>query len=173
MSTKIKMEIRAHISAEMVREILRYDPITGEFEWRDSPLRRRRTFRSPLCLDKAKKRLTIKVFGIRVPATHVAWLISYGEWPDKEIDHRDRDTLNTRLRNLRKSTPQQNCMNQGKRAHNTTGFKGVTAHANNTFWARISADGKRYHLGLYPEAWMAGAAYRIAAAAMHGEFKGV
>jgi hypothetical protein len=52
-----------------------------------------------------------------------------------QVDHRDRNTLNYQRHNLRISTPQQNCMNKGRRSDNKSGFKGVYWTGRN--WSTI------------------------------------
>lgn len=38
-------------------------------------------------------------------AHRLAWLVTYGEWPDEDIDHVDRDKSNNKIVNLQKSLP--------------------------------------------------------------------
>lgn len=86
------------------------------------------------------------------------------------VDHINSNGLdNRRSANLRIATNQQNCFNSRPKK-NVSGFKGVTWHAPTKQWrARIGA-GKRVHLGLFPTAELAHAAYCEAAAKYHGEF---
>lgn len=162
---------RACITAEYVRA--RFIYADGDIYWKISPGRNRKIGDRAYSISHGTRK-TVRVGTIRVPQSHVVWLYHKGYWPLAELDHKDRDSLNDRLSNLRDATTQKNCMNQTVRKNNKSGFKGVTKHPQQSgYWARISADGYRYQLGLYPTAELAAGAYRIAAAAMHAEFSGV
>jgi hypothetical protein len=64
------------------------------------------------------------------------------------IDHIDRDKKNNRRSNLRFVTPKENSRNRGMPINNTTGFKGVTLDKRSgIYYASISLDGKKKHLG--------------------------
>jgi hypothetical protein len=90
-------------------------------------------------------------------------------WP--LVDHVNGDGLDNRRANLRPATVSQNGANVGLRAHNTSGFKGVTWHAQRGRWqARIGCGGDRKHLGLYDSPEDAARAYDCAALAAFGEF---
>ncbi|API52887.1 hypothetical protein BMW22_15790 [Rhizobium leguminosarum] len=79
----------------------------------------------------------------------VAWLISNGSWPNDQLDHEDQDEGNNRLGNLREATNSQNAKNKPLQANNKTGYAGVVARADK--WvANIKVDGKRTHLGTFP-----------------------
>lgn len=95
--------------------------------------------------------------------------------PSVYIDHRDTDGLNNRRYNLRRSTPMQNSRNQGKRRHNTTGFKGVfldkRAIGRPKPWtSSIQIGGRLKWLGSFAEKEEAALAYDAAARLHHGAF---
>ncbi|CAM2167894.1 hypothetical protein BLAT2472_10736 [Burkholderia latens] len=101
----------------------------------------------------------------------LAWAIHYGTWPNREIDHRDRNPSNNAICNLRLSTRSQNTCNQGVSSRSATGLKGVSYHQRRQrFVARISIEGKHKHLGYFTTAQAAHAAYSAAAKELHGEF---
>jgi hypothetical protein len=171
MAGSYRSPAREIVTAQMARERLIYDPETGDFWWRISPGRNRKAGDRAWSMSRGRK--TVRLGGARHPASSVAWLYVRGEWPATEIDHRDRDKSNDAFNNLREATPQKNCMNQGARVNSSTGYRGVSpVPGKSYFQCRISADGHRYNLGLYPSAEFAAAAYRIAAAGMHGDFAG-
>jgi hypothetical protein len=90
-----------------------------------------------------------------------------------EIDHVNGDGLDNRRENLRVATHAQNASNRGVRVNNTSGFKGV--HANHSgrgkqWFAYITTNYKRQHLGMFGTAEEAARAYDAAAVRLHGEF---
>lgn len=87
------------------------------------------------------------------------------------VDHRDTDGLNNRKKNLRKATVTQNNQNRNSRKNTSSLLKGVSWHKTDKRWqARIKINGTERHLGRYPTAEAAHAAYCEASAKYHGEF---
>lgn len=92
----------------------------------------------------------------------------------KKGDHKNCDTLDNRVRNIRRATDAQNCHNRRKARNNTSGYKGVSWHKGTGMWvARITVNGIRYGLGYFHTPEEAYAAYCAAAEIHHGEFKRV
>jgi hypothetical protein len=58
-------------------------------------------------------------------AHRVIWLWVTGEWPEHDIDHKDRDALNNRWKNFRLATPLVNASNRDLSRNNTSGTRGV------------------------------------------------
>ena len=86
-------------------------------------------------------------------------------------DHIDTNKLNNTRDNLRVATCFENNRNVGISAKNTTGFKGVYLDKKcNKFFARIMANKKSIHLGVFPTAIEAAIIYNISAIKYHGEF---
>nr|WP_269140600.1 HNH endonuclease [Proteus terrae] len=87
------------------------------------------------------------------------------------IDHIDGDKLNNRIENLRICTHNQNQHNQGIRASNKSGYKGVSWMKSVKKWqAQICCNSKVTHLGLYTNKIEAAKAYDEAAKKLHGDF---
>ena len=94
-----------------------------------------------------------------------------GEPKELDVDHRDGDGLNNRRANLRVATVLENQFNARRRKDNASGFKGVSWHrAAGKWYAHISLNRKRFHLGTFDTPEAAHAAYAAASAAFHGEF---
>jgi hypothetical protein len=60
-----------------------------------------------------------------VKAHRLAWRLYHGEWPAFLVDHKDRNSHNNSITNLRQATYSQNCCNQRLRRDNTSGERGV------------------------------------------------
>jgi len=102
---------------------------------------------------------------------HLHRLIANAQ-PGEIIDHADRDTLNCRRSNLRRSTTHQNCYNKGPRQRpHTSKYKGVHLVRNATrFRAAIGFKGKRIYLGHFLSEDDAARAYNVKALELFGEF---
>lgn len=87
------------------------------------------------------------------------------------LDHIDGNRSNNRPENLRIATKSTNGMNRGKQSNNTSGFKGVSFRKDVNKWlAKITKNGKAYHVGLFDTKEKAALAYCQAASEIHGEF---
>lgn len=150
--------------AETVKSLLNYDAETGAFTWK---VKTGRYGRFPVGSvagwvngGRTPYRY-IRLFKKQYRASHLAWLISCGKWPDNMIDHIDCDRLNDKLVNLRQATAQQNSFNKGT-IWNKYGLKGVSKKRN--LWrSQITKDGKRTHIGYFPTKEEAHAAYYLKA----------
>ncbi len=87
------------------------------------------------------------------------------------IDHEGSDGLNNQKYNLRRSTRSQNGQNRKKNIKGTSKYKGVKRYPPKGNWvARISANGKRYHIGYFDNENDAAIAYNEKAKQLHGVF---
>ena len=75
-------------------------------------------------------------------AHHIIWYFAHNEWPS-HIDHKDGNTKNNRLSNLRKCTMSQNIANA-----NYGKLRGVEFHGNRAR-VRFQVNGVRVELGSY------------------------
>lgn len=96
-------------------------------------------------------------------AHRLAWLYTYGVFPNNDIDHINRDRADNRLCNLRDATRSENMENQRKpRGNNKSGFLGVHFHKQSgMFRAQIKAGRKTYSIGLFKTAEEASLAYLV------------
>lgn len=90
----------------------------------------------------------------------LCWMMYYGTDPGNiGIDHKDRNTLNNSIDNLRIATKQQNAFN--------TDACGFNKHPCGKYQARIMVDGKQKHLGMWDCPLMAHLAYKEAKRTLH------
>lgn len=155
------------LTAERLRELLDYDPLTGIFTWRT---RRGSVPRGGVAGHLGAHRYVVIKLGRRRHRAHrLAWLHTHGVWPALHIDHINGVRHDNRLVNLREANHSENAQNQPHlRANNTSGFLGVTWSARDKRWqAGININKKRIHLGHFHTAEEASAAYREAKARLH------
>ena len=155
-------------TAERLRELLEYDPLTGLFRWHNPTPRQAPGWFKGSHSVRSYRRLYVD--GEHILAHVAAWAIQTGKMPDHRIDHDDRDEGNNRWDNLRAATQSQNQMNKGRSSNNTSGYKGVSSLPSGSFRAYITVDGKKRHLGCFPTALMAHHAYCNAAQQFYGEY---
>jgi hypothetical protein len=173
----VKTRIDDPLTADQLRALLDYDPETGIFRWRPRTNCRREwntRYAGTIAGTQTKHLgyIQIAVYGRLYLAQRLAWLWMTGSWStSEEIDHWDTNTSNNRWGNLREATSSQNKMNRPNRSDNTSGYKGVWWEKRRSKWvADIMVDSKRRHLGYFPTAEAAHAAYCEAAARLHKEF---
>ena len=104
-------------------------------------------------------------------AMHRLLAMLHGQDIGVVVDHRNRNTLDNRIENLRAATKSQNQYNRLSQPRARSGYKGVSYHKGTGRWvARISADRIARHLGYFDSPEAAGKAYDVAAIELHGEF---
>lgn len=95
----------------------------------------------------------VTIDSIRYSKARVVYALGTGIDPGiLEIDHIDRNPDNNNFSNLRAVTGAQNKFNQGLRADNTSGVKGVSWNKNRNKWVAYGyLNGTRYSLGYFCE----------------------
>ena len=161
------------LTAERLRELLRYDEKTGLFYWRKHRFRGYAGKEAGTLLSTARSEnsryIGIVVDGKRYQAHRLAWLYMSGSWPVEQIDHLNMNGRDNRWCNLRAATHAQNKQNTKIQPNNTSGHKGV--NWNRGKWrAYISANGRWVHLGRFQTLEEAIAVRNAAAKQYHGEF---
>lgn len=166
------------LTAEYLRSRLDYDPATGVFTWRPRDVEipqhagwnmkwagrragvvRGGKYRS-ICLDNS-----------RYYEHHLAWLYVTGQWPEGELDHRNRRGTENAFANLRPADRSQNCANTRVSSRNSSGAKGVSPCARDGRWqVQIKVRGVRHFLGRFDTVAEGKAAYDAAAKKFFGEY---
>ncbi len=149
-----------------LRELLSYDPMTGQLTWL---VNRGRVHVGEIAgsLDSRGYRV-ITIDGKNYKAHRLAWLYVNGAWPADRIDHQNGVPDDNRIANLREATDAENGQNRTKQANNKSGFLGVSWHKPSGQWvAQIMLDGRKSHLGYFPTPEAAYAAYLTAKSQLH------
>lgn len=133
----------SELSAEYARQVIDYNPRTGEMRWKE---------RTESMFEGKKKGTCARWNGMhagKVPgiviergedlyyrsisinhkhylAHRLAWLIHYGKWPEDKIDHLDGNGLNNPIKNLQEATQRENMHNQRLRRNSKSGICGVS-----------------------------------------------
>lgn len=167
---KERAEKREPITISTARELLDYDPSTGDLRWRvGRPRGLKAGDVAGGFMQSGYRRISLLE---RVFMSHqLAWAIHHGRWPAGHIDHVNGNPSDNRIENLRECTASQNQANRKKLSTNTSGLRGVTWNRSAKKWqAGIKLHGRSYHLGLYADKNDAHAAYQLAARRLFGEF---
>ncbi len=133
-------------SIDRICELLDYDPITGVIRWK-MQRGRQRVGSVAGCVTSTGYRY-ISIDGQFYLAQRLAWLLISGEWPEFEVDHRDRNRDNNAKSNLRPATRIQNTHNTSLRSDNTSGHAGVS-YGHGKWVARMVHEGKSSYLGRF------------------------
>lgn len=107
---------------------------------------------------------------VRVRQHIIAWVLMKGDWPQDQIDHRNRKRLDNRWRNLREATQANQSRNASLRSDNVTGYKGVVVTRGGRYAAHITHSGWSCYLGTFDTARAASAHRKEVAKKLHGSF---
>lgn len=170
------MAKRTILTFDHLRDIVDYNPTTGEFTTRPRKI-------GWTCNRKgnARTRLSYRVVALEGKnhlEHRLAWFWMTGQWPpaDAVVDHINGDATDNRWSNLRLSTHSQNMQNRTRmNKNNSSGLtgayriqsKGLTGSKGGKQW--FSLIGTR-HLGSFSTKEEAHEAYKKAALELYGEF---
>ncbi len=157
------------ITADRLRELLSYEPETGEFTW----LRNRGAAVAGTAagVHNGLGYRVIRIDGRLYLAHRLAWLYAHGSWPESGLDHINCDRSDNRIVNLRQSSQRQNVRNSRRRIDNSTGHKGVWWRKDRgKFVSTLKTGDQTLWLGSFSDKEQAAAAYASAARRHFGEF---
>lgn len=148
-----------------VLELYDFDPETGVFA-------RRRGWAQgqPIQTTFANGYIQLAVGKGRYRGHRVAWLLHYGVWPDRYIDHINRVRTDNRIANLRLTDSALNCLNAA-RVGSSSGFKGIRFNRKTGLWdVTIKVRGVSHYASRFPDPASAARAYDRLALKHAGEF---
>jgi len=136
----------ASLTAERLRELLHYDPDTGEWRWLKTLSNRAPagSIAGSTCDGHA-----IIAIGRRIHYCHrLAFLYMTGEWPKGDVLWRNGDRMDNRWANLLNVSRSESAMARATSSRNTSGVKGVSWSEWHQKWLTyITVRGKRINLG--------------------------
>jgi hypothetical protein len=159
------------ITQSELKELLNYNPDTGEFTWLKTNSNRIKIGDIAGYNDHNGYRI-IRVLKKKQYKAHIlAWLYVTGEYPKQFIDHINNVPSDNRWSNLRLANNSQNGANRLKYQNNKSGYKGVSWCKISKKWkAQITHNGKTKYIGLFSCQIEAYKAYCDKAKELHKEF---
>ena len=137
---------------DTIKHFFAYDAISGQVTWKAKPAKQILVGARAGCVWKDARNRYIRIVctGKWIFAHHVAFVLTYGRYPDGDIDHINGIGTDNRLTNLREVSHAENMRNQRRSSANTSGCMGVDFHNVANKWrARIIVDKKEMHLGVF------------------------
>lgn len=147
-------------------EYFEYLPDTGQLVWKIDRIHPRTKERKGDVAGRPQKRgyLNLWIGGKLFLAHRVIWEMNNGKIPEGlVIDHKDHNTANNRLDNLRLTSQTLNVRNNALSSANSSGVTGVMWRKKEGCWlASITVNRKRIYLGRYEDKDQAIAARKLA-----------
>lgn len=140
------------ITAEEVRRLLDYDPASGLLTWKVQR-GRARAGDAAGCISRLENGyawIQVRLLGKLYPAHRIAWLHYHGAFPAGQLDHKNQDSTDNRIDNLRDTIQSVNSKNQHMKTTNTSGVTGVYWEERTKKWrASVKVNGQTNRLGRF------------------------
>jgi len=137
------------LTQNKLKEALSYSPDTGVFRWKISKPGHKGVGSMAGNISSQGYRV-ITVNGKEYRVSRLAFLYMEGYFPEHEVDHKNRNTVDDRWANLRHVTHSCNMKNRGLMGHNTSGIPGVHRYKKNGTWqVTITSRKKRFFCGYF------------------------
>lgn len=113
--------------------------------------------------------IKVQIDGVQYYAHRIIYCMHYGNWP-VVVDHKDRDTSNNKIENLRAANQSTNGMNSAI-VKSACGVKNVSFHGKRKkYGVYLKVDGKDKFLGNFDKLEDAASAASAARKTIYGEF---
>lgn len=166
----IAMAAKPLPSPELLRQLLSYDPETGEITYKERPVsffestegreashtcflwNARFAGKPAFTVPTARGYLRGTILYKAMAAHRAAWALHYGKWPARTIDHLDGNTANNAIANLREVSTKINSRNRALKEKETdlprgVRFGKVRRSGPRSYRAQIGLNGKMKYLG--------------------------
>jgi hypothetical protein len=159
------------VPVEMLQQIFTCDPASGVIFWK---IPRRGVMPGDVAGHICKSTGYTKImFAQRSFRAHrILWALTYGSWPEVDVDHINGNRSDNRIANLRLASRAENIRNMKTRTKKKCALKGATPYKGRAdkFVAQIRIDGKQRKLGVFPTEREAHDAYCEVAVKAFGRF---
>jgi hypothetical protein len=156
------------LTADRLRSLLAYEPLTGLFTWRVKKARACVGDAAGYVLANGYRR--VQIDGRSYAASHLAVLHVTGKLPAQEVDHRNRVRDDNRWDNLFECPHAVNLQNKGRYRNSTQSVSGVQRRGDR-FRVRVWKDGMQHNVGVFDSMEDAVAQRQMAKAAIHHEWQ--
>ena len=143
--SSIKKVNRKDLTVELVKQVLNYDPNTGNLTWASS-LHSKRMLSGQRAgsLIKGTGYRQVTFMGSTYKEHRLIWFMQTGEWPKGEIDHINQIRSDNRWANLREVSKAENARNRGRNPHSKVGEVGIWYNKRTfKYVAEITYNGKK------------------------------
>lgn len=142
---------RAHmrtrdIDHEELLYVLKYNPVTGHFIWKNHPYKNIRGKRAGWRESTGYR--IVSLHRVKAFEHRLAWYYMTSEWPKDQIDHINGIRDDNRWCNLREATVAQNNASKKIRKNNESGMTGVF-YNRNRWVAQITVNREKIILGRF------------------------
>lgn len=154
--------VKIALTADKVRNLFDYDPVSGLLAWKISPSNRVR-LGDPVGTVDSKGYGQVQIDCRKYRTHRIIWLWMTGNFPSNQIDHKNRQRMDNRWENLRDVSRQENSRNLSLSRKNKSGIIGVYWRNSNQKWhAQITVSRKNISLGFFSNIQDAAEARKIA-----------
>lgn len=165
------MRMNDTLSFNRARQLFTYNKSTGILRWKVNKARAIAGDAVGTVMQKGNYLYT-RIDGVGYLVHRVVWLFYYGKWPVGQLDHKDTNRTNNRIKNLRELSQRHNSQNQRRAQRNKIASKFLGVHRDlrskeNPWTAYITVDGRGIYLGSFGNEKSAHAAYVSAKRRLH------